>query len=172
MRFIWISSSKIYSHMRLIHCLHLFLITCTHLMGIHMFTLCSTTGTSNSKDLLSHCVTQENHMEFIISTLFSEEAITSSSSMSHNDAPNSWKFTRSPCAQPHECPTQHISFLTALHRRIIWSSSQISIRRRPSLCSSSISDRNHTPISGALSQVCVLEYVSRNCNHQDKDCWN
>jgi hypothetical protein len=105
-------------------------------------------------------------MEFIISTLFSEEANTSSSSLSHNDAPNSWEFTRSPCAQPQARPTQQISFLTVLHRRIIWSSSQLSVRRRPSLHSSSVSDRNHTPISGALSQVCVLEDVSRNCNHQ------
>jgi hypothetical protein len=86
--------------------------------------------------------------------------------MSHNDAPNSWEFTRSPCAQPQERPTQQISFLTALHRRIIWSSSQLSLRRRPSLRSSSVSDRNHTPISEALSQVCVLEDVSCNCNHQ------
>ena len=69
-------------------------------------------------------------------------------------------------ARPHARPTQQISFLTVLHRRIIWSSSQLFVRRRPSLRSSSVSDRNHTPISGALSQVCVLEDVSRNCNHQ------
>jgi hypothetical protein len=80
--------------------------------------------------------------------------------------PTLWDFTRSPCAQPQARPTLQISFLTALHRRIIWSSSQLSVRRRPSLCSNSISDRNHTPISGALSQVCVLENVSRSCNHQ------
>jgi hypothetical protein len=80
--------------------------------------------------------------------------------------PTLWEFTRSPCAQPQARPTQQISFLTALHRRIIWSSSQLSVRRRPSLRSSSVSDRNHTPISGALSQVCVLEDVSRSCNHQ------
>jgi hypothetical protein len=121
---------------------------------------------SNSTDLLSHCITQECHLEFIISTLCSEEANTSSSSLSHNDAPNSWEFTRSPCAQPQARPTQQISFLTALHRRIIWSSYQLSVRRRPSLRSIFVSDRNHTPISGALSQVYVLEDVSRNCNHQ------
>jgi hypothetical protein len=120
----------------------------------------------HSIDLLSHCITQESHLECIISTLCSEEANTSSSSLSHNDAPNSWEFTRSPCAQPQACSTQQISFLTALHRRIIWSSSQLSVRRRPSLRSNSVSDRNHTPISGDLSQVCVLEDVSRSCNHQ------
>jgi hypothetical protein len=80
--------------------------------------------------------------------------------------PTLWDFTRSPCAQPQARPTLQISFLIALHRRIIWSSSQLSVRRRPSLRSSSVSDRNHTPLSGALSQVCVLENVSRSCNHQ------
>jgi hypothetical protein len=69
--------------------------------------------------------------------------------------PTLWEFTCSPCAQPQARPTLQISFLTALHRRIIWSSSQLSVRRRPSLRSNSVSDRNHTPLSGALSQVCV-----------------
>jgi hypothetical protein len=126
----------------------------------------------HSTDLLSHCITQESHLEFIISTLCSEEANTSSSSLSHNDAPSSWEFTRSPCAQPQARPTQQISFLTALHRRIIWSSSQLSVRRRSSLRSSFVSDRNHTPISGlslrSTQSVCVLENVSRNCNHQQQ----
>jgi hypothetical protein len=80
--------------------------------------------------------------------------------------PALWEFTRSPYAQPQAHPTLQISFLTALHRRIIWSSSQLSLRRRPSLRSSSVSHRNHTPLSGALSQVCVLENVSLSCNHQ------
>jgi hypothetical protein len=75
-------------------------------------------------------------------------------------------FTRSPCAQPQACPTLQISFLAVLHMRIIWSSSQLSVKRRPSLHSSSISDVNHTPLLGALSQVCVLENVSHSCNHQ------
>ena len=56
--------------------------------------------------------------------------------------------------------------LTALHRRIIWSSFQLSIRRRPSLRSSSVSDRDHTPLSEAFSQVCKLGNVSHSCNHQ------
>jgi hypothetical protein len=77
-----------------------------------------------------------------------------------------WDFTRSPCAQPQARPTLQISFLTVLHRRIIWSSSQLFVRRRPSLCSSSVSGRNHTPLSRAFSQVCVLDNVSRSCNHQ------
>ena len=145
----------------------------------------------HSTDLFSHCITHDNHLEFIISTLCSEEVNTSSSSLSHDDAPISmgihtftlcsststptqyiffptalhmrviwssssqisahrrlihhlhrclmtmhpalWEFTRSPCAQPQARPTLQISFLTALHRRIIWSSSQLSVRKRPSL---------------------------------------
>jgi hypothetical protein len=45
-------------------------------------------------------------------------------------------------------------------------SSQLSARRRPAQRSISVSDRNHTPNSGVLSQVYVLEDVSRSCNHQ------
>jgi hypothetical protein len=88
------------------------------------------------------------------------------SSLSHNDAPSSWEFTRSPCAQPHARPTQQIFFLTVLHRRIIWSSSQLSVKRRTSLHSIFVPDRNYTPIIGARSQVCVLEDVSCRYNHQ------
>jgi hypothetical protein len=80
--------------------------------------------------------------------------------------PTLWEFTRSPCAQPQARPTLQISFLIALHMRIIWSSSQLSVRRRPSLRSNSVSDRNHTPLLGALSQVCVVENVSHSYNHQ------
>jgi hypothetical protein len=89
----------------------------------------------HSTDLISHCITHESHLEFIISTLCSEEANTSYSYFSHKYAPNSWEFTCSPCAQPHEHPTQHISFLTVLHRRIIWSSSsQLYAQRRLIQC--------------------------------------
>jgi hypothetical protein len=70
------------------------------------------------------------------------------------------------CAQPQARPTQQIFFLTVLHRRIIWSSYQLSARGGHHKCSSSVSYRNHTPNSGALSQVCVLEDVSCSCNHQ------
>jgi hypothetical protein len=127
-----------------------------------MFTLWSATSMSNSIDLLSHCITQENHLD-LFSILYKEEANTSSSSLSYNDAPNSWEFTCSPCAQPHARPTQKISFLTALHRRIIWSSFQISARRRPSLRSSSISDKNHTPISRDFSQVDSISLFPGEC---------
>jgi len=94
---------------RLIHHLHF----CSHddapiTLGFHTFTLCSATGTSNYVDLLSHCITQENHLEFF-STPCKEEAISTS-------------------------------------------------------CS--VSDRNHTPLSDAFSQVCKLENISHSCNDQ------
>jgi hypothetical protein len=43
--------------------------------GISHVHLCSDTGTSNTTDLLSHYVTEENHLEFI-STICKEEANT------------------------------------------------------------------------------------------------
>jgi hypothetical protein len=98
--------------------------------------------------------------------------------------PTLWDFTCSPCAQSQARPTLQITFLIVLHRRIIWSSSQLSIWRRSSLHSNSVSNRNHTPFSGAFSQfvswrmshiaaiihipqVCKLENVSHSCNHQN-----
>jgi hypothetical protein len=80
--------------------------------------------------------------------------------------PTLWDFTRSPCAQPKARPTLQIFFPIVLHMRIICSSSQLPVRRRPSPRSCSVSDRNHTPLSGDLSQVCKMENVSRSCNHQ------
>jgi hypothetical protein len=61
---------------RLIHHLHF----CSHddapnTLGFHTFTLCSTTGMPNSTDHLSHCITQENHLEFF-SNLCMEEVIS------------------------------------------------------------------------------------------------
>jgi hypothetical protein len=120
----------------------------------------------HSTDLLSHCITQESHLEFHHQLSAQRRLIHHLHFCLMTMHPTLWDFTRSPCAQPQARPTLQISFLTALHRRIIWSSSQLSVRRRPSLRSSSVSDRNHTPLSGALSQVCVLENVSRSCNHQ------
>jgi hypothetical protein len=60
----------------LIHHLHFF----SHddapsTLGFHTFTLCSATSTSNSTDLLSHCITQENNLEFF-STPCKEEVIS------------------------------------------------------------------------------------------------
>jgi hypothetical protein len=64
------------AHRRLIH--HLYL--CSHddapnTFGFHTFTFYKTTGTSNYANLLSHYVTQENHLEFF-STICMEEVIS------------------------------------------------------------------------------------------------
>jgi hypothetical protein len=67
------------------------------------------------------------------------------------------------CAQPQARLTQQIFFLTTLHRRIIWSSSQLSVRRRPTQHSISISDRNHTPNSWALSRVDLISLCPGGC---------
>jgi hypothetical protein len=83
------------------HRFHLYLITMHPAHGNSHVHLCSATYMSNSTDLLSHCVTQENHLE-LFSTLY---------------------------------------------------------KGRPTQRSSSVSNRNHTPILGALSQVCILEDV-------------
>jgi hypothetical protein len=68
------------------------------------------------------------------------------------------------CAHPQARPTHHIFFLTALHRRIMWSI--ISTLYKEEANTSFQLCLNHTPNSGALSQVCVLEDVSCSCNHQ------
>jgi hypothetical protein len=120
----------------------------------------------HSTDLLSHCITQESHLEFLINSSAHRRLIHHLHFCSHDDAPNTLGFHTFTLCSATARPTQQISFLTALHRRIIWSSSQLSVRRRPSLRSSSVSDRNHTPVSRAFSQVCKLENVSHSCNHQ------
>jgi hypothetical protein len=120
----------------------------------------------HSTYLLSHCITQESHMEFLVNSSTQRRLIHHLHFILMTMHPTLLDFTRSPCAQPQAHPTQQISFLTMLHRRIIWNSSQLSVRRRPSLRASSISNRNHTPLSGAFSQVCKMENVSHSCNHQ------
>jgi hypothetical protein len=116
---------------------------------------------------LSHCVSQENHLEYhIISTLCIEETSTSFHlRLRENDTPNSW-------ASPHS-DTQHSIYVSERnHTPNSWASSP----HTGSQCSISVSERNHTPISWAhpthgLSlrstySVCVQEDVSRSYNHQ------
>jgi hypothetical protein len=124
---------------------------------------------------LSHCVSQENHLEYhIISTLCTEETSTSFHlRLRENDTPNSW--ASSPHTGAHNVPspsqrgtthpshghTQLMGFLTP---------------HRGTQRSFSVSERNNTPISWAhpthglslrsTHSVCVLEDVSRSCNHQ------
>jgi hypothetical protein len=81
----------------------------------------------HSTDLLSYCITEESHLEFLVNSSAQRRLIHHLHFCSHEN------FTRSPCAQPQARPTLQISFLTALHRGIIGSSSQLLVRRRPSL---------------------------------------
>jgi hypothetical protein len=124
---------------------------------------------------LSHCVSQENHLEYrIISNLCTEENNTSFHlRLRENDTPNSW--ASSPHTGAHNVPslsqrrtthpshghTQLMGFLTP---------------HRGTQHSFFVSDRNITPISWAhpthglslrsTHSVCVLEDVSHSCNHQ------
>jgi hypothetical protein len=109
-----------------------------------------------STDLLSHCLTQESHLEFLVNSVAQRRLIHHLHFCSHDDAPNTLGFhTFTLCsATSTSNSTDHLS-----HWINIWSSSQLSEWRRPSLRSSSVSDRNHTPSSGAFSQVCKLENI-------------
>jgi hypothetical protein len=118
----------------------------------------------HSTNLISHCITHESHLEFLINSSTQKRLIHHLYFYSHEYAPNTLGFHTFTCAQPHARPTLQITFLTVLHMRVIWSSSQLSVWRRSSLRSSSVPDRNHTPSSGAFSQVCKLENISHNCN--------
>jgi hypothetical protein len=75
---------------------------------------------------------------------------------SHDDAPSTLGFhTFTLCsATGTSNSTDRLS-----HWIIVWSSSQLSEWRRSSLCSNSVSRRNHIPSSGAFSQVCKLENI-------------
>jgi hypothetical protein len=112
-------------------------------------------------DLLSHCLTQDNHLEFLINSATQRRLIHHLHLCSHDDAPNTLGFhTFALCsATCMSNSTDHLS-----HWIIIWSSYQLSEWRRSSLRSSSVSGRNHVPFLGAFSQVCKLEKDSHSCN--------
>jgi hypothetical protein len=115
----------------------------------------------HSTDLLSHCLTQENHLEFLVNSAAQRRLIHHLHLCSHDDAPNTLGFhTFTLCsATGTSNSTDRLS-----HWIIIWSSSQLSEWRRSSLRSSSVSGRNHVPFLGAFSQVCKLEKDSHSCN--------
>jgi hypothetical protein len=115
----------------------------------------------HSTDLLFHCITQESHLEFLVNSAAQRRLTHHLHFCSHDDAPNTLGFhTFTLCsATGTSNSADRLS-----HRIIIWSSSQLSEWRRSSLRSSSVSDRNHTPSSGAFSQVCKLENISHGCN--------
>jgi hypothetical protein len=115
----------------------------------------------HSTDLLSHYLTQENHLEFLINSADHKRLIHHLHLCSHDDAPSTLgfhTFTLS-SATGTSNSTNRLS-----HWIIIWSSSQLSEWRRSSLRSSSVSGRNHIPFLGAFSQVCKLEKDSHSYN--------
>jgi hypothetical protein len=115
----------------------------------------------HSTDLLSHCLTQENHLEFLINSAAQRRLMHHLHFCSHDDAPNTLGFhTFTLCsATSTSNSTNRLS-----HWIIIWSSSQLSEWRRSSLRSNSVSSRNHITFLGAFSQVCKLEKDSHCCN--------
>jgi hypothetical protein len=116
----------------------------------------------HSTGLLSHCLTQENHLEFLVNSTAQRRLIHHLHFYSHDNAPNTLGFhTFTLCsATGTSNSTDCLS-----HWIIIWSSSQLSEWRRSSLRSSSISGRNHLPFLGAFSH-CKLEKDSHSCNDQ------
>jgi hypothetical protein len=117
----------------------------------------------HSTDLLSHCITWESHLEFLVNSSSQRRLIHHIHFCSHDDAPNTLGFhTFTLClATCTSNSTDHLS-----HRIVISSSSQLSEGRRSSLRSSSVSDRNHIPFLGDFSKVCKLEKISHSCNGQ------
>jgi hypothetical protein len=128
----------------LAHCItqknHFF--TCSHVLvhrHIHL------------TDLISHCITQEIHLEFNINSSAYRRLIHHLHLFSHDDAPKTLGFhTFTLCSGT--ITSNSANCLS--HRIIIWSYSQLSDWRRSSLRSISVSDRNHVPSLGDFSQVC------------------
>ena len=150
-------------------------------MGFHTFTLCSAINTSKSTDLLSHCITQERHLEFLVNSYAQRRLIHHLHFCSHDDAPNTLGFhTFTLCsAIGMSNSSDRLS-----HSIIIWSSSHSLNGGGHLYVPSSVSSRNHVPFLGDFSQVCKLgerihistmihtsqvcklENVSHSCIHQ------
>ena len=85
----------------------------------------------HSTDLLSHCLTQESHLEFFVNSIAQRRLIHHLHFYSHDNAPNTLGFHTFTLCSSIGTSTQHIFFPTASHRRVIWSSSsQLSTQRR------------------------------------------
>jgi hypothetical protein len=96
----------------------------------------------HSTDLVSHCLTHENHLEFLVNSVAQRRLINHLHFCSHDDAPNTLGFhTFTLCSTT--ITSNSIDPLS--HWIIIWSSSQLSEWRRSSLHSNSVSGRNHVP---------------------------
>jgi hypothetical protein len=116
----------------------------------------------HSTNLLSHCLTQENHLDFLVNFVSHRRLIHHLHFYSHDDAPNTLGFHTFTLYSTTGTSnsTDHLS-----HWIIIWSSSQLSEWRRSSLISNFVLGRNHIPFLGSFSQVCKLEKDSHSCNH-------
>jgi hypothetical protein len=118
----------------------------------------------HSTDLLSHCLTRENHLEFLINSATQRMLIHHLHFYSHDDAPNSLGFhTFTLCsATGTSNSTNHLS-----HGIIIWSSSQLSKWRRSSLALFQllVSGRNHVPFLSWGFHL-PLRFVSWRERHQ------
>jgi hypothetical protein len=115
----------------------------------------------HSIDLLSHCLTHENHLEFLVKSAAQRRLMHHLHFYSRDNAPITLGFHMFTLCSA-TCTSNSTYRLS--HWIIIWSSSQLSEWRRSSLRSDSVSGRNHVPFLGAFSQVCKLEKDSHNCN--------
>jgi hypothetical protein len=115
----------------------------------------------HSTDLISHCITQESHMEFLINYVSQRRLMHHLHLFSRDDAPSTLGFHMfTLCSATGTSNSAN----RLSHKIIIWSSSQLSEWRNSSLCSISVSERNHTPSSRDFSQYCKLENISHGCN--------
>jgi hypothetical protein len=108
----------------------------------------------HSIDILSHYLTQENHLEFLVNSPAQRRIIHHLHFCSHDDAPNTLGFHMFTLCST-TCTSNSTYFFS--HWIIIWSSSQLSEWRTSSLRSNSVSGRNHIPFLRDLSQVCNME---------------
>ena len=110
--------------------------------------LCSSTGTSTLQIFFPTASHRSIIWSLLVNSVAQRRLIHHLYFCSHDDAPNTLGFyTFTLCSTTSTSnSTDHLS-----HWRIIWSSSQLLVRRSPSLRSCSVSDRNHTPLLGAFS---------------------
>jgi hypothetical protein len=112
--------------------------------------LCSSIGTSTLQIFFPTASHRRIIWSLLVNSVARRRLIHHLHLYSHDDAPNTLGFhTFTLC--PTTCTSNSTDFLS--HWIIIWSSSQLSEWRRSSLCSSSISGRNHVPFLGDFSQI-------------------
>jgi hypothetical protein len=105
----------------------------------------------HSTYLLSHCLTQEIHPEFLINSISWRRLMHHLHFCSHDNSPSTLGFFTLCSATCMSNSTDRLS-----HWIIVWSSSQLFEWRKSSLRSNSVSGRKHVPLLGNFSQVCKL----------------